>query len=43
MTMGFLSLQSKERFKKAIIADVAVSKVPNIKYKDLTEEQSDVL
>ena len=43
MAMESMSLQSKERFKKVMITDVAVSKVPKIKYKDLTEEQSNVL
>ena len=34
--METMSLQSKERFKKVMITDVAISKVPKIKYKGLT-------
>ena len=37
------SLQSKERFKKVMITDVAITKVPRIEYKDLTKEQNDAL
>lgn len=41
--MEQMSLQSKERFKKVMITDVAISKVPKIRYKDLTDEQNDAL
>ncbi|MBR1862305.1 MAG: hypothetical protein IJ796_10705 [Lachnospiraceae bacterium] len=40
LDMDLLTLQSKERFRKVMITDIAVSKVPKIKYKGLTEEQN---
>ena len=36
--MDSMILQSKERFKKVMITDVAISKVPEIEYKGLTKE-----
>ena len=41
--MEQMTLQSKERFKKVMITDVAISKVPKIKYRDLTDKQNDAL
>lgn len=43
MSMETMSLQSKERFRKVMITDVAITKVPRIKYKGLTDEQSNAL
>lgn len=41
--MDSIVLQSKERFKKVMITDVAISKVPKIEYKGLTKEQNKAL
>ena len=38
-----MELHSKDRFSKVAITDIAISKIPRISYKGLTEEQNEML